>query len=35
VSKKSDDRDKLILVSTNPNKGIEAERILGVSVLRV
>jgi non-canonical purine NTP pyrophosphatase (RdgB/HAM1 family) len=29
------DRDKLILVSTNPNKGIEAERILGVPVLRV
>jgi non-canonical purine NTP pyrophosphatase (RdgB/HAM1 family) len=27
--------DKLILVSTNPNKGIEAERILGVPVLRV
>lgn len=31
----SDDRDKLILVSTNPNKGIEAERILGVPLLRV
>ena len=27
--------NKLILVSTNPNKGIEAERILGVPVLRV
>jgi non-canonical purine NTP pyrophosphatase (RdgB/HAM1 family) len=27
--------DKLILVSGNPNKGIEAERILGVPVLRV
>jgi inosine/xanthosine triphosphate pyrophosphatase family protein len=27
--------EKLILVSTNPNKGIEAERILGVPVLRV
>jgi non-canonical purine NTP pyrophosphatase (RdgB/HAM1 family) len=27
--------EKLILVSSNPNKGIEAERILGVSVLRV
>jgi non-canonical purine NTP pyrophosphatase (RdgB/HAM1 family) len=27
--------DKLILVSSNPNKGIEAERILGVPVLRV
>lgn len=27
--------DPLILVSTNPNKGIEAERILGVPVLRV
>lgn len=26
---------QLILVSTNPNKGIEAERILGVPVLRV
>ncbi len=29
------DADKLILVSGNPNKGIEAERILGVSLLRV
>jgi Xanthosine triphosphate pyrophosphatase len=29
------DRDKLILVSSNPNKGIEAERILGQPVLRV
>lgn len=27
--------DKIILVSGNPNKGIEAERILGVPVLRV
>jgi non-canonical purine NTP pyrophosphatase (RdgB/HAM1 family) len=27
--------DQLILVSTNPNKGIEAERILGVPILRV
>ena len=27
--------EKLILVSSNPNKGIEAERILGVPVLRV
>ena len=27
--------EKIILVSTNPNKGIEAERILGVPVLRV
>lgn len=27
--------EKLILVSTNPNKGIEAERILGTPVLRV
>ena len=26
---------KLILVSTNPNKGIEAERILGIPLLRV
>jgi XTP/dITP diphosphohydrolase len=31
-SKSSDDR--LILVSGNPNKGIEAERILGVPLLR-
>ena len=29
------DRDKLILVSSNPNKGIEAERILGMPLLRV
>ena len=29
------DKEKLILVSTNPNKGIEAERILGIPVLRV
>ncbi len=28
-------REPLILVSTNPNKGIEAERILGTPVLRV
>jgi non-canonical purine NTP pyrophosphatase (RdgB/HAM1 family) len=27
--------EKLILVSTNPNKGIEAERILGLPLLRV
>ena len=27
--------DQLILVSSNPNKGIEAERILGIPVLRV
>jgi XTP/dITP diphosphohydrolase len=27
--------NKLILVSSNPNKGIEAERILGVPLLRV
>lgn len=27
--------EQLILVSSNPNKGIEAERILGVPVLRV
>ena len=27
--------DRLILVSTNPNKGIEAERILGLPLLRV
>lgn len=31
---KADDH-KLILVSSNPNKGIEAERILGVPLLRV
>lgn len=30
-----EEREPLILVSTNPNKGIEAERILGVPVLRV
>ena len=29
------DRDALILVSTNPNKAIEAERILGLPLLRV
>lgn len=29
------DPGKLILVSSNPNKGIEAERILGVPLLRV
>lgn len=29
------DHDKLILVSSNPNKGIEAERILGMPLLRV
>ncbi|HEV7242118.1 MAG TPA: non-canonical purine NTP pyrophosphatase [Thermoanaerobaculia bacterium] len=29
------DGERLILVSTNPNKGIEAERILGTPVLRV
>ena len=28
-------RDQLILVSSNPNKGIEAERILGIPLLRV
>lgn len=33
ASKSSDDR--LILVSGNPNKGIEAERILGLPLLRV
>ena len=31
----NDEGDPLILVSTNPNKGIEAERILGMPVLRV
>ena len=34
-SKKAPPPDQLILVSTNPNKGIEAERILGAPVLRV
>jgi XTP/dITP diphosphohydrolase len=34
-SKSSPDDSKLILVSSNPNKGIEAERILGVPLLRV
>jgi non-canonical purine NTP pyrophosphatase (RdgB/HAM1 family) len=33
ATKKTDDR--LILVSSNPNKAIEAERILGVPLLRV
>ena len=33
--RQGDEREPLILVSTNPNKGIEAERILGVPVLRV
>src|SRR5204863_6241045 len=28
-------RDPLILVSSNPNKGIEAERIIGMPLLRV
>jgi non-canonical purine NTP pyrophosphatase (RdgB/HAM1 family) len=28
------DREKLILVSSNPNKAIEAERILGIPLLR-
>ena len=32
---KSDPSEKLILVSSNPNKGIEAERILGMPLLRV
>lgn len=34
-STKAAPADQLILVSTNPNKGIEAERILGVPILRV
>ncbi len=29
------DKDPLILVSSNPNKGIEAERVLGMPLLRV
>jgi non-canonical purine NTP pyrophosphatase (RdgB/HAM1 family) len=32
---KAKPEEKLILVSSNPNKGIEAERILGMPVLRV
>jgi non-canonical purine NTP pyrophosphatase (RdgB/HAM1 family) len=32
---KKHDEPQLILVSTNPNKGIEAERILGIPLLRV
>jgi XTP/dITP diphosphohydrolase len=35
TAKAEPSKDKLILVSSNPNKGIEAERILGVPVLRV
>jgi non-canonical purine NTP pyrophosphatase (RdgB/HAM1 family) len=37
VAKKNDSKpdEQLILVSSNPNKGIEAERILGMPVLRV
>ncbi len=35
VNQNPGERDRLILVSTNPNKGIEAERILGVPLLRV
>ena len=31
----NDGGEPLLLVSTNPNKGIEAERILGIPVLRV
>ena len=34
-AKPAEKDEKLILVSTNPNKGIEAERILGVPLLRV
>lgn len=34
-SKQAPPAEKLILVSSNPNKGIEAERILGAPVLRV
>ena len=35
AAKKEERKEPLILVSTNPNKGIEAERILGMPVLRV
>lgn len=34
-SKNEESGEKLILVSSNPNKGIEAERILGLPLLRV
>lgn len=34
-AKKEDPARQLILVSSNPNKGIEAERILGIPLLRV
>ena len=34
-AKRDEHIEKLILVSGNPNKGIEAERILGVPLLRV
>ena len=34
-AKRDEHVEKLILVSGNPNKGIEAERILGVPLLRV
>lgn len=34
-AKKEDPARHLILVSSNPNKGIEAERILGIPLLRV
>ena len=34
-NQEDDAREPLILVSSNPNKGIEAERILGIPVLRV
>jgi non-canonical purine NTP pyrophosphatase (RdgB/HAM1 family) len=35
VAKQKQPEAKLILVSSNPNKGIEAERILGIPLLRV
>lgn len=35
ASSPSTDAGQLILVSSNPNKGIEAERILGMPILRV
>ncbi|HUP48897.1 MAG TPA: non-canonical purine NTP pyrophosphatase [Thermoanaerobaculia bacterium] len=35
MAAKKSNEEKLILVSTNPNKAIEAERILGVPLLRV
>ena len=35
TTRSDEGKEPLILVSTNPNKGIEAERILGMPILRV